>query len=65
MHFKYTEWNNNHSGSNGKSPFDTLWDLFQELLTISGGDVSQALRWLNQLGPVKNRIAAEAMGLNG
>jgi 2-octaprenylphenol hydroxylase len=23
------------------------------------------LRWLNQLGPVKNRIAAEAMGLNG
>jgi len=49
MHFKYTEWNKNHSGSNGKSPFDTLWDLFQELLTISGGDVSQALRWLNQL----------------
>ena len=23
------------------------------------------LRWLNQMGPVKNRIAAEAMGLNG
>jgi uncharacterized protein with von Willebrand factor type A (vWA) domain len=49
MHFIYSEWNNRFSKNSGKSPFDTLFDLFQELLTISGGDVSQALNWLNQI----------------
>ena len=49
MHFIYSEWNSRFSDNNGKSPFDTLFDLFQELLTISGGDVSQALSWLNQI----------------
>ena len=49
MHFIYSEWNSRFSDNNGKSPFDTLFDLFQELLTISGGDVSQALNWLNQI----------------
>lgn len=49
MHFKYSEWDSRFDRSSSKSPFDTLWDLFQELLTISGGDVSQALRWLNQI----------------
>jgi Ca-activated chloride channel homolog len=49
MHFKYTEWDNRLNQNNSGSPFETLWDLFQELLTISGGDVSQALRWLNQI----------------
>lgn len=48
MHFIYSEWDE-RLNQGGKSPFDTLWDLFQELLTISGGDVSQALRWLNQI----------------
>ena len=48
MHFIYSEWDDRFNQS-GKSPFETLWDLFQELLTISGGDVSQALRWLNQV----------------
>lgn len=49
MHFIYSEWNNRFNENNGKSPFETLFDLFQELLTISGGDVSQALSWLNQI----------------
>ncbi|MCH8547269.1 MAG: hypothetical protein LAT80_00235 [Balneolaceae bacterium] len=49
MHFRYSEWDDRFSRMGSKSPFDTLFDLFQELLTISGGDVSQALRWLNQL----------------
>ncbi len=49
MHFKYSEWDDRFNSGDGKSPFETLWDLFQELLTISGGDVSQALRWLNQI----------------
>lgn len=48
MHFIYSEWDERFNQP-GKSPFDTLWDLFQELLTISGGDVSQALRWLHQI----------------
>ncbi len=47
MHFQYSEWSDRFDHS--KPAFDTLWDLFQELLTISGGDVSQALRWLNQI----------------
>lgn len=49
MLFRYSEWDDRFADSRGKTPFDTLWDLFQELLTISGGDVSQALRWLNDL----------------
>ena len=49
MHFIYSEWNERFGKQKGRSPFDTLWNLFQELLTISGGDVSQALRWLNQI----------------
>ena len=49
MHFKYQEWDPRFARSSGKSPFDTLWDLFQELLTVASGDVSQALHWLTQL----------------
>ena len=49
MHFIYSEWNERFRNKGAKSPFDTLWDLFRELLTIAGGDVSQALRWLNQI----------------
>ncbi|MEX0823770.1 MAG: hypothetical protein WD008_05235 [Balneolaceae bacterium] len=49
MLFRYSEWDDRFNQRKGKSPFDTLWDLFQELLTISGGDVSQALRWMNQI----------------
>lgn len=48
MRFIYSEWDHRFNRT-GKSPFKTLWNLFQELLTISGGDVSQALKWLNQL----------------
>lgn len=49
MHFRYSEWDSRFQKNKGNTSFDTLWDLFQELLTIAGGDVSQALRWLNQL----------------
>lgn len=48
MHFQYSEWSEQFN-SKKQSPFDTLFNLFQELLSISGGDVSQALRWLNQI----------------
>jgi Ca-activated chloride channel homolog len=32
-----------------KSVFDTLFELFQELLVYTNGDVTEALDWLNQL----------------
>jgi len=49
MHFKYQQWDERFARGTGKSPFDKLWDLFQELLTIASGDVAQALRWLTEL----------------
>ena len=49
MNFKYFEWNERYASSGGKNPFNTLWDLFQQLLTISSGDVAQALKWLTDL----------------
>ncbi|MBL7770126.1 MAG: VWA domain-containing protein [Flavipsychrobacter sp.] len=33
----------------GKTTFDTLLQLFLELLTYTSGDVGEALQWLNQL----------------
>lgn len=49
MHYIYTKWVDSVHSKDQKSPFDTLFDLFQELLSIAGGDVTQALQWLNQL----------------
>ena len=49
MHFKYLKWDPQMNGGSDKSPFKTLNDLFQELLTIASGDVSQALHWLTEL----------------
>lgn len=48
MHFRYFHLDP-RLASGKSSPFDTLFDLFQQLVSISGGDVSQALRWLTQL----------------
>ncbi len=49
MNFKYTQWDERFGKGRNKSPFETLWNLFHELLTISSGDVAQALRWLTEL----------------
>lgn len=49
MHFKYQEWDPRFAKGAQQSPFETLMDLFEELLTIGSGDVSQALRWLTEL----------------
>lgn len=48
MHFQYTRWDKRYNKS-GKSAFDKLLDLFQQLLLIAGGDVSQTLQWLTEL----------------
>lgn len=49
MDFRYFEWDERYNPKKGKSSFDSLWDLFQQLLTIASGDVSQALKWLAEL----------------
>lgn len=49
MHFRYSEWNDEFRNKSRKSAFDTLFDLFQQLLSIAGGDVAQAMRWMNDL----------------
>ena len=49
MHFRYSEWDDKLSNMKGKNAFDTLFDLFQQLLTIASGDVSQAMKWLTDL----------------
>ncbi len=36
-------------GNQGKREFDNLLKIFLQLLTITSGDVSEALNWLNQL----------------
>ncbi|NBW69949.1 MAG: hypothetical protein EBR32_00855 [Bacteroidetes bacterium] len=48
MEYTYTHWKD-VALSQGKTPFDTLNDLFQQLLTIASGDVSQSLKWLTSL----------------
>ncbi|SMO77415.1 vWA domain-containing protein [Fodinibius sediminis] len=49
MYFKYQKWDSRFERHSDTSPFDTVMDLFQELLTIASGEVSQALRWLTEL----------------
>lgn len=49
MHFKYREWDERFDRGGRQAPFEKLWDLFQELLTIASGDVPQALKWLTEL----------------
>ena len=61
MTFRYSEWDDARHGQD-RSTFDTLFDLFQQLLLHTGGDADEALRWLtavdNQYG-----ISDEGMGL--
>jgi Ca-activated chloride channel family protein len=61
MTFRYAEWDDARHGDS-RSTFDTLFDLFQQLLLHTGGDADEALRWLtavdNQYG-----ISDAEMGL--
>ncbi|TNE68585.1 VWA domain-containing protein [bacterium] len=47
------------SPDHNKTPFQKLKDIFDQLLLISGGDVSQALKWLNELDRQYNLIKPE------
>ncbi|NNF56758.1 MAG: VWA domain-containing protein [Rhodothermaceae bacterium] len=48
MRFRYSEWDDQRHGA-ARSSFDTLFDLFQQLLYHTGGDAAEALNWLTQL----------------
>lgn len=49
MHFRYLKWDERYSKDAKEPAFQRLFDLFQQLLTIASGDVSQALKWLTDL----------------
>ncbi len=36
-------------GSDGKSPFEKLLDLFMQILVYTAGDANEALNWMNEL----------------
>lgn len=57
MHFRYLQWDERFSNRKDATDFNTLFDLFQQLLMISGGDVSQSLRWLTDLDSEYNLTA--------
>ena len=61
MTFQYSEWNDARHGQN-RSTFDTLFDLFQQLLLHTGGDADEALRWLTAVDK-QYGISDEGMGL--
>jgi Ca-activated chloride channel homolog len=44
--FNFSKYNPNQEG---KTPFDTLLNLFMQLLTYTSGDVSEAMQWLTEL----------------
>jgi Ca-activated chloride channel family protein len=48
MHFQYSKFDPSRH-KDATKPFETLLDLFQQLLLISSGDVAQALKWLTEL----------------
>jgi Ca-activated chloride channel homolog len=49
MHIRYTKWDERFAKDGKKSVFDHLFDIFQQLLTIAGGDISQTLKWMTDL----------------
>lgn len=60
MHFQYSQFDPSKHSKNDK-PFDRLLDIFQQLIMISSGDVSQALRWLTELDKI-HKIAPKEDG---
>src|SRR5690606_41611102 len=48
MHIRYLEWDPARHGD-ARPLFDKLFDLFQQLLQHTAGDVAEALSWLTQL----------------
>jgi uncharacterized protein with von Willebrand factor type A (vWA) domain len=52
----------NFKGEKGKPRFDTMFDIFKELLVHTSGDVQEALSWLTELDKQYN-ITSEGYGI--
>lgn len=61
MRFRYSKWIEQKHGSS-QNAFDTLFDLFQQLLQHTAGDAGEALNWLTQLDERYNLTDA-SMGI--
>ena len=61
MRFRYAEWDAERHGTS-RSTFDTLLDLFQQLLLHTGGDADEALRWLTAIDK-EYGLSDDEMGL--
>ncbi|HUF11074.1 MAG TPA: VWA domain-containing protein [Rhodothermales bacterium] len=59
--FRYLAWNDDlHGGS--LSTFENLFNLFQQLLLITAGDVQEALEWLTELDR-RHGLSDDEMGV--
>ncbi len=64
MQFRYSRFDPARHGLRaGKTSFDALFDLFQQLLQHTAGDAAEALRWLTQLDDKYNITADAGMGI--
>ena len=61
MTFQYSEWDAARHAKE-QTTFDTLFDLFQQLLMHTGGDADEALRWLTAVDK-QYGLSDEGMGL--
>jgi len=59
MRFLYQKWDPRFGRDSQKPAFDKLNDIFRQLLYISSGDVSQALKWLTELDKEYNLTGNE------
>jgi len=49
MDFRYGPWQERHGKSDGKSGNDKLLSIFLQLLTLTNGNVGEALQWMTDL----------------
>jgi Ca-activated chloride channel family protein len=59
--FRYVNWDPTQHGIE-RTTFESLFDLFQQLLLLTAGDVREALQWLTQLDD-QHDLGTEGMGI--
>lgn len=59
--FRYLAWDDDRHGT-ARSTFENLFNLFQQLLLITAGDIREALEWLTELDR-QHGVTDEDMGM--
>jgi uncharacterized protein with von Willebrand factor type A (vWA) domain len=59
--FRYVKWDPNRHGVE-RPTFDHLFDLFQQLLLLTAGDVQEALEWMTRLDE-EHDLTGQGMGI--